>query len=132
MKIIIITLLILGLVFYLGYKIKNKYSKKELYSFLLIVLALIIGAILYNNYDNERMPNAFKAEYLKEKKIEIQKISYSYSAAEVLNSSSKFYNFLYIISKENKEYVCEAKDVEVQRIEDEYLFKKYKEECRIK
>ena len=85
-----------------------------------------------NYEDDEKIPNAFKDKYLKEKNLQIIKISYSTSGNELLISNTNMYDFIYIIKKDSKDYVCESKNVEVQKVEDEYVFKKYKEECRLK
>jgi len=132
MKILIISLLIIALIVYVIYKVKKTFTKKELYSFIAVIGFIIAGMLYYNHLEENKMPDAFKAKYLKEKNLVISKLSYTYSTLEVVSSNSSKYNFAYIITKNDKEYVCEAKDVEVQKIEDEYVFKKYKEDCRLK
>lgn len=132
MQILIVSVLILLIVIFIIYKIRKSYSNKELKIFTFIIVLLCLALIYYNHLEENKMPNAFKENYLEEKKLDIIKLSYNYSALEVLSSNTSRYNFLYIVKKDDKEYVCEAKDVEVQQIEDEYIFKEFKEECRIK
>jgi hypothetical protein len=80
----------------------------------------------------EKLPNVFKENYLKEHNTEILKLSSTQVNFEVLSSTKAIYDFIYIINRDNKEYVCEAKNVEVLFIEDEYVIKKYKEDCKLK
>lgn len=132
MQILIFSFLILALVAYIIYRIKKSFSKKEALTLVGLVVFSIFTFIYYNNVQENKLPNAFKAKYLNEKSIEIQKISYTQTNIEILSSTKGIYDFVYIINKNSKEYVCEAKDVEAQKIEDEYVFKNYKEECRLK
>jgi len=132
MQIILFSLIILAIVIYIIFKIKKTFTKKDFIIFITGIVFIIVGFIYYNNVQENKLPNAFKINYLQEKNIEIIKLSYTQVNFEVLRSTKFVYDFLYIINKDNKEYVCEAKDVEVQKIEDEFIFKKYKEECRLK
>lgn len=132
MQILIVSLLVIALVVYLIYKIKKTFTQKEIFGFFTVIAVLIIGMLYYNGIENDKLPNSFKEHYLNEKNLEIIKLSYTQTNMEILSSSKEIYDFVYIIQKDNKEYVCEAKNVEAQRIEDEYVFKKYKEECRLK
>jgi len=132
MQILIFSLLVIALVVYIVYKVKKTFTKKEIYSFLGLIAFIIAGMIYYNHLEENKMPEAFKAKYLNEKNIVITKLSYKYSTLDIVSSNNSKYNFAYIITKDGKQYVCEAKDVEVQKIEDEYVFKNYKEECRLK
>ncbi|APW65092.1 hypothetical protein LPB137_04175 [Poseidonibacter parvus] len=132
MQIILFSLIILAVLIYIIYKIKRSFTKKDFIIFFVIITAIIIAITYYNNSQEQKLPNAFKANYLQEKNIEISKLSYTQVNFEVLRSTKFVYDFLYIIKKNDKEYVCEAKNVEVQKIEDEYIFKKYNENCRLK
>lgn len=132
MQILIFSLLIIALIIYVVYKIKKTFTKKELISFTSIVILLITGAVYLNHLEENKLPNAFKANYLDEKGIKIEKLSINQTTLEVLSSSKQIYDFIYIINKNGKDLVCEAKNVEAQLIEDEYVFKNFKEECRLK
>jgi len=132
MQIILFSLIILAVLIYIIYKVKRSFTKKDFIIFFVIITAIIIAITYYNNSQEQKLPNAFKANYLQEKNIEISKLSYTQVNFEVLRSTKFVYDFLYIIKKNDKEYVCEAKNVEVQKIEDEYIFKKYNENCRLK
>lgn len=132
MQILIFSLLIVALVIYVVYKIKKTFTKKELIGFVSIVVLVIAGVFYFNNLQENKLPNAFKANYLEERGIKIEKLSINQTSLEVLSSSKQIYDFIYIINKDGKELVCEAKDVEAQLIEDEYVFKDFKEECRTK
>lgn len=132
MQIILFSLIILALLIYIIIKVKKTFTKKDFISFSAIIALIIAAIIYYNNAQEQKLPNAFKAHYLNEKNTEISKLSFTQVNFEVLSSTRSVYDFLYIIKKDNKEFVCEAKDVEVLKIEDEYVFKKYKEDCRLK
>lgn len=132
MQIIIFTLLIIAVIIYGVYKIKKTFTKTEIISFFAIIIFIIFGMSYLNNENKNKLPDTFKKEYLKNKKVEISKISFVQTNISVLNSTKEIYDFVYIITKNNQEYVCEAKNVEAQLIEDEYVFKPYKEDCRLK
>ncbi|MGB1227381.1 MAG: hypothetical protein ACPG9K_05760 [Poseidonibacter sp.] len=132
MQIILFSLIILALLIYIIIKVKKTFTKKDFISFSTIIALIIVAIIYYNNAQEQKLPNAFKSHYLNEKNTEISKLSFTQVNFEVLSSTKSVYDFLYIIKKDNKEFVCEAKDVEVLKIEDEYIFKKYKEDCRLK
>ena len=132
MQILIFSLVILAILTYLIYKIKKSIKQKDIIIFF-VAVGLIIAAIVYNSkVQEEKLPNVFKENYLQEKNIEILKLSSTQVNFEVLSSTRSIYDFIYIIKKDNQEYVCEAKNVEVLLIEDEYVIKKYKEECKLK
>ena len=132
MQVLVASLVILGLLTFIVYKIKKSITKKDIIIFF-VVLALAIAGLVYNNkVQEEKLPNVFKENYLKEKNIEILKLSSTQVNFEVLSSTRSIYDFIYIIKKGNQEYVCEAKNVEVLLIEDEYVIKEYKENCKLK
>ena len=132
MQILIFSLAMLILLTFIVYKIKKSITQKDIIIFL-VVLGLVVAGVVYNNkVKEERLPNVFKENYLKEKNIEILKLSSTQVNFEVLSSTKAIYDFIYIIKKGDKEYVCEAKNVEVLLIEDEYIIKEYKEECKLK
>lgn len=132
MQILIFSLLIIALIVYAIYKVKKTFTKKEIIGFLSLIAIIVAGLIYANNENENKLPDTFKANYLKQKNIEIVKLSIKQTSFEVLSNSKEIYDFIYIINKDGKEYVCEAKNVEAQLIEDEYVFKEYKEECRKK
>ena len=132
MQVLVASLVILALLTFIVYKIKKSITQKDVIIFLITVV-LIIVAIAYNSkVQEEKLPNVFKENYLKQKNTEILKLSSTQVNFEVLSSKKSIYDFIYIIKRDNKEFVCEAKNVEVLLIEDEYVIKKYKEECRLK
>lgn len=129
MKIIIVALLLIIVISYLVYKIRTNFTKKELISFFLISLAVIILTTYLGKEQKNKMPNAFKKFYLNQTNIEIKKISASQTNVTVLKSDTNIYKFNYIILKNNQEYFCEANNIEVIEIENEYIFKNFKETC---
>ena len=132
MQILIVLLIVLAIVLYLIYKIKKTYSKKELIIFSVFIVFVIIASVLYNSKEESKIPQAFKDKYLKDKNIEILKLSIHEVGIEVLSSDRSIYNFSYIIKKGSDEYVCQVKNIHVEIIEDEYIFDEIKEKCRKK
>ena len=132
MQIIIFSLIILAVLIYLILKIKKSFTKKDVISFFAIIAIILAAITYYNKVQEDKIPNLFKANYMQEKNIQIQKLTLTQVNIEDLSSTRAVYDFLYIINKNGKDFVCEAKNVEVQKIEDEYVFKKYTEKCRLK
>ncbi len=132
MQVLVASLIILALLTFIVYKIKKSITKKDIIIFFVILGLLIVGLTYNNKIKEEKLPNVFKENYLQEKNIEILKLSSTQVNFEVLSSTRSIYDFIYIIKKDNKEYLCEAKNVEVLLIEDEYVIKDYKEECKLK
>lgn len=132
MQILVVSLLIIALIIYVIYKIKKSFSKKELVGFSIFFIGVIALFIVFNTNKEQKLPNAFKNYYLKEKNTEILKLTINRANLEVLSSSKTIYNMAYIIKKDDKEFVCEANDIEVQQIEDEYIFKNFKDKCVVK
>ncbi|PLY09260.1 MAG: hypothetical protein C0626_09685 [Arcobacter sp.] len=133
MQILISIILIIILIGYIVYKIDKKFEKKEAIILTAVVVVVILVFTLYQKNQKDFLPNQFKEIYKKEKNIDILKLS-----SELLNNknvSSKkhfIYKFTYIINKNNKEYLCVANSVEINKIEDTYVFGKWEEECKEK
>jgi len=131
MQILISIILIIILIGYIVYKIDKKFEKKEIIILVAVVIVVILAFTFYQKNQKEFLPNQFKEKYKKEKGLEILKLS-----SELLNNknvSSKkhfIYKFTYIINKNNKEYLCVTSDVEINKIEDTYVFGKWEEECK--
>ena len=87
----------------------------------------------FENKQEEFFPSLFKQKYEKEKDITIKELTYELLNNKVVSSKTKFiYKFTYIISKDDKEFLCTVSDVEINKIEDSYIFKNFKdlkEEC---
>ena len=123
---IIITTLIL-------YKVNNKFEKKE---FLILLVILVISTIAYTMYENNQenfFPKMFKEKYEKEKNVVIEGLESELLNNKVVSSKDKFiYKFTYLVRKENKEFLCTVNEVEINRIQDNFVFKNFsdlKEEC---
>jgi hypothetical protein len=132
MQILIFSLIIIAIIVYVIYKIKTSFSKKELTSIAIIFLLIIGGTIYYKQKNTISLPEAFKQMYFKTTKIVIAKLSINQTNFEIVSSDKSVNTFVYIIKKNDIEYVCEAKDIKTQLIEDEYIFTNFKEECRLK
>lgn len=132
MQIIIFSLIIIAMIAFVFYKVKKSFTKKEIISFISLIVVIVAGLIYYNYFQNEKLPKAFKSYYKEQKGYEIEKLSIKQTNVQVLSSSDEIYNFVYIINKNGKEYFCEAKDVESVLVEDEYYFRNFKENCKVK
>lgn len=130
--IIAIAVLIVALTLIL-YKVNNQFEKRE---FTILLLIIIISAITYGLYEetqDEFFPKMFKEKYSKEKSATINELTAELLNNKTVSSKTKFiYKFTYLVSKENKEYLCTMNNVEINKIEDVYIFKNFsevKEEC---
>ncbi|MEN8718560.1 MAG: hypothetical protein ABF301_07890 [Sulfurovum sp.] len=132
MQILIFSLLILLLIVYLVFKVKKRFTKKDFNLIIGIIIASIVGTYFYFDYENNKIPNTFKAKYLQEKNIKIDKLEFYKTSVEVVASNKSTYSFSYIINKDGTEYVCEVKDLEVQIIQNEIILGEIKEKCQEK
>jgi hypothetical protein len=130
--IIAIAVLIIVLTLVL-YRMNKRFEKKELLILLFIVILSIAGTVLYEKKQEEFFPNMFKEKYEKEKNLVIESLKAELLNNKVVSSKDKFiYKFTYLIKKENKEFLCTMNEVEINRIEDNFVFKNFsdlKEEC---
>ena len=130
--IIAIAVLIIVLTLVL-YRMNKRFEKKELLILLFIVILSIAGTVLYEKKQEEFFPNMFKEKYEKEKNLVIESLKAELLNNKVVSSKDKFiYKFTYLIKKENKEFLCTINEVEINRIEDNFVFKNFsdlKEEC---
>ena len=130
--IIAIAVLIIAITLIL-YRVNNQFEKKE---FIILLLIIIITSLAYVSYEQNQekfFPNMFKEKYEKEKNLTIESLSAELLNNKVVNSKDKFiYKFTYIIKKENQEFLCTTTNVEINKIEDNFVFKNFsdlKEEC---
>ena len=130
--IIAIAVLIIAITLIL-YKVNNQFEKKE---FIILLLIIIITSLAYVSYEQNQekfFPNMFKEKYEKEKNLTIESLSAELLNNKVVSSKDKFiYKFTYIIKKENQEFLCTTTNVEINKIEDNFVFKNFsdlKEEC---
>jgi hypothetical protein len=115
------------------YLVNKRFEKKEFIILLLIISIAIIGYGLYENKQKNFFPNMFKEKYEKEKKVVVEGLKAELINNKVVSSRDKFiYKFTYIIKKDDKEFLCVASNVEINRIENNFIFKEFgnlKEEC---
>ena len=130
--IIAIAVLIIVLTLVL-YRMNKRFEKRELLILSFIVILSIAGTVLYEKKQEEFFPNMFKEKYEKEKSLVIESLKAELLNNKVVSSKDKFiYKFTYLIKKENKEFLCTINEVEINRIEDNFVFKNFsdlKEEC---
>ena len=130
--IIAIAVLIIVLTLVL-YKMNKRFEKKELLILLFIVVVSIFGTVLYEKKQEEFFPNMFKEKYEKEKNVIIESLKAELLNNKVVSSKDKFiYKFTYLIKKENKEFLCTTTNIEINKIQDNFVFRNFsdlKEEC---
>ncbi|WP_419764214.1 MAG: hypothetical protein ACNI28_10575 [Arcobacter sp.] len=133
MQILISIILIIILIGYIIYKIDKKFEKKEILILGAVVIVVILVFTLYQKNQKDFLPNQFKEKYKKEKGLDILKLSSELLNNKNVSSKKRFvYKFTYIINKNNKEYLCTTNNVEINKIEDTYVFGKWEEECKEK
>jgi len=136
MQIMIFIAVTIALIVFLIFTINKKFGKKEL----LILLAVLIVPISILSFllrtIAQEVPDIFKEKYQNEKKVEILKLSYERINNKNLSNNTIFiYNFDFIIKKDKKDYICNAKKVVIKKIEDEFVFEnfdKLNEKCTLK
>ncbi|MFY9089426.1 hypothetical protein [Arcobacter aquimarinus] len=115
------------------YLINKRFEKKEFIILLVIILLSFITYIFYENKKENFFPNMFKEKYEKEKNVIVEGLKAELLNNKVVSSKDKFiYKFTYLIKKDNKEFLCTANEVEINRIQDNFVFKNFsdlKEEC---
>ncbi len=130
--IIAIAVLIIAITLIL-YKVNNQFEKKEFIILLLIIIITSLAYVSYEKNQEEFFPNMFKEKYEKEKNLTIESLSAELLNNKVVSSKDKFiYKFTYIVKKENQEFLCTTTNVEINKIEDNFVFKNFsdlKEEC---
>ena len=133
--IIAIAVLIIALTLIL-YKVNNQFEKREFIILLLIIIISVIAYGFYEKKQEEFFPKMFKEKYLKEKNATIDGLTAELLNNKVLSSKTNFvYKFTYLVKKDDKEFLCIASNVEINKIEDNYIFKNFsdlKEECVLK
>ena len=133
MQIIIAIAVLIVAITLILYKVNNQFEKKEFIILLLIIIITSLAYVSFEKNQEEFFPNMFKEKYEKEKNIPIEKLSAELLNNKVVSSKDKFiYKFTYIIKKENQEFLCTTTNVEINKIEDNFVFKNFsdlKEEC---
>ena len=118
------------------YKINDRFEKKEFIILLTLIISTIFGFIWYENSQENFFPQMFKKKYEKEKNVIIEGLESELLNNKVINSKDKFiYKFTYLVKKENKEFLCTINEIEINRIQDNFVFKNFsdlKEECKEK
>lgn len=133
MQILISIVLIIILIGYIVYKLDKKFEKREAIILTTVIIVIILVFTLYQKNQNDFLPNKFKTNYKEVNNIEILKISSELLNNKDVSSTKHFiYKFTYLINKNNKEYLCIANNVKINKIEDEYIFEKWEEECKEK
>lgn len=133
MQIILFVLVIIILLAIMYQKLRRRYSLKTILIGTAVLVVLISISIYISSTSEGGIKKAFIQKYKKEFGYKISKLTATMSTNnETRYSNEYYYKFVYIVNKNKKEYVCEANNVFVQLIEDEYVFKTIKEECREK
>lgn len=133
MQIIITFAVILIIATIILYKINNRFQKKELLILFSIIILTTGIMFLYEKNQENFFPNLFKEKYEKEKNTIIEGLKAELLNNKVVSSKDKFiYKFTYIIKKDNQEFLCTTSNVEIDKIENNFVFRDFsnlKEEC---
>ena len=133
MQIIIAIAILIILITLILYKVNDRFEKKEFIILLLIIIISTIAYIWYEKSQENFFPKMFKEKYEKEKNVLIEGLESELLNNKVVSSKDKFiYKFTYLIKKENKEFLCTTTNVEINKIQDNFVFKNFsdlKEEC---
>ncbi|MBP9490480.1 MAG: hypothetical protein KBE77_03445 [Aliarcobacter sp.] len=133
MQIIIGIAILIIVVTLILYKVNNQFEKREFIILLLIVVISTIAMILYEKKQEQFFPNMFKEKYSKEKNLTINGLTAELLNNKLVSSKDKFiYKFTYLVKKDNKEFLCTMTNVEINKIENNFIFKNFndlKEEC---
>lgn len=133
MQIIIGIAILIIVVTLILYKVNNQFEKREFIILLLIVVISTIAMILYEKKQEQFFPNMFKEKYSKEKNLTIDGLTAELLNNKLVSSKDKFiYKFTYLVKKDNKEFLCTMTNVEINKIENNFIFKNFndlKEEC---
>ncbi|RXJ83136.1 hypothetical protein [Arcobacter sp. CECT 8985] len=133
MQIILFMLVIIILLLVIYQKLRRKYSAKKIAMGTLLLIIILSLGVYISSTSESGIKKAFIQKYKKEFGYKIAKLTATMlTNNETRNSNEYYYKFVYIVNKNKKEYVCEANNIFVQLIEDEYVFKTIKEECREK
>jgi len=115
------------------YKINDRFEKREFIILLVIIFFVTIGIIWYEKSDENYLPKIFKEKYEKDKNLKIRSLSSELLNNKVLSSKDKFvYKFTYLVQKDDKEFLCTMDNVEINRVQKEFIFKDFSnltEEC---
>ena len=133
MQIIIIVSILLVVATVVIFKINERFEKREFYILLLTIFIATIGFLYYENQKDNYLPNMFIEKYEQEYKTKIKSLDYELLNNKVVSSKDRFiYKFTYTVLKEDSEFLCSSKDVEIHKIKNEYIFINFdslKEEC---
>ena len=133
MQIFLVSVVILVSLALIIFKINNKFEKKEQKIYLVILSLIVLIFVSYNYNQDDILPELFKKEYSSKNKIEILKLSSELLNNKLISSKNKYvYKFTYIIKKDTKQYICTANNVEILKLDDEFIISKYTEECKEK
>lgn len=133
MQIVVGIALFLVILTLIIYKVNDRFEKKEFIIFLSIIVFTSFAFVFYEKSKEDFFPKLFKEKYEKDKKIQIESLNAELINNKVVSSKDKFiYNFTYFFKKDEKEFLCSMKNVEIHKIQNEYIFvnlDKIKEEC---
>ena len=126
MQILLFVGITVGLIIFLIYTINKRFGIKEFFILIaVLIIPVVITSYLLRTIAQE-VPDLFEEKYQKEKNVEILKLSYQRINNKDLSSNTSYvYNFDYIIKKDNKEFVCNAKRVQIKKIQDEFIFENF-------
>ncbi len=124
MQIIILSIIVFIFLVFIIYKLINELKQKKfglLTFFCIFILACILS---YYEYKSDDLPKIFQTNYEKTHKIKIYKLASQKLNNKNISSKTKFvYKFTYILNKNNKEYICTAPNVQINKVSDKFIVK---------
>jgi len=115
------------------YKINDRFEKREFIILLIIIFLVIVATFWYKKSNENYLPKIFKEKYEKDKNLKIRSLSSELLNNKVLSSKDKFiYKFTYLVKKDDKEFLCTIQNIEINKIQEEFVFKDFanlNEEC---
>lgn len=132
MQIILFSLILVGLLGYIVFKVSDIYhiSLRKIMISLTSVFVLVSIVLFLSVDKQEDFEELFKEKYQNDFGFEISKItSEEIIKNQVLSQKDIYYKFTYIVKKDNKTYVCEANNIRILKIEDEFVLQNIKEVC---
>ncbi len=124
MQIIILSIIVFIILAFIMYKVTSELQKKRFGLFAFFCIFILACILAYYEYKSDDLPKIFKTNYEKVNKIKIYKLSSQKLNNKNISSTTKFvYKFTYILNKKNKEYLCIAPNVQINKVANKFIVK---------
>ena len=124
MQIIILSIIVFIVLAFVMYKVTSELQKKKFGFFAFFIIFILACIFAYFEYKSDDLPTIFKTNYQKVHKIKIYKLSSQKLNNKNISSKTKFvYKFTYIVNENNKEYICIAPNVQIDKVANKFIVK---------